>query len=166
LIVRYNSISYRIPAYFGVMNYAWDYCSVIYTRCQIVSSFVCSFSGISHPISNCTAHGALTWSRPDLCMGYTAYMGRVARYPSGIACWTQTQKDPDPNRSLRQTVHTHCASVHQAAKLAAAFLRVAGVTAGLAKSNGNLPPGFMTHVTCRLTAKNRDQLRNLTLDKS
>ena len=23
--------------------------------------------------------------------------------------------------------------------------------------------GFMTHVTCRLTAKNRDQLRNLTL---
>jgi len=23
--------------------------------------------------------------------------------------------------------------------------------------------GFMTHVTCRLTAKNRDQLRNRTL---
>ena len=33
--------------------------------------------------------------------------------------------------SLRQTVHTHCASVHQAAKLVAALLRVAGVTAGL-----------------------------------
>jgi len=31
--------------------------------------------------------------------------------------------------SLRQTVHTHCASVHQAAKLVAALLRVAGVTA-------------------------------------
>ena len=29
--------------------------------------------------------------------------------------------------SLRQTVHTHCASVHQAAKLVAALLRVAGV---------------------------------------
>ena len=41
--------------------------------------------------------------------------------------------------SLRQTVHTHCASVHQAAKLVAAFLRVAGVTAGLAESNGSLP---------------------------
>jgi len=40
--------------------------------------------------------------------------------------------------SLRQTVHTHCASVHQAAKLAAALLRVAGVTAGLAESNGSL----------------------------
>ena len=30
--------------------------------------------------------------------------------------------------SLRQAVHTHCAFVHQAAKLVAALLRVAGVT--------------------------------------
>jgi len=37
---------------------------------------------------------------------------------------------------------THCASVHQAAKLVAALLRVAGVTAGLAESNGSLPPGL------------------------
>ena len=44
--------------------------------------------------------------------------------------------------SLRQTVHTHCASVHQAAKLIAALLRVAGVTAGLAESNGSLPSGL------------------------
>ena len=58
--------------------------------------------------------------------------------------------------SLRQTVHTHCASVHQAAKLVAALLRVVGVTAGLAESNGSL----LSHVTCRVTAKNRDQLRN------
>jgi len=48
-----------------------------------------------------------------------------------LACWTQAQKDLGSNRSrdtfvnsLRQTVHTHCASVHQAAKLVAAFLRV------------------------------------------
>jgi len=40
--------------------------------------------------------------------------------------------------SLRQTVHIRCASVHQAAKLVAALLRVAGVTAG----NGSLPPGL------------------------
>ena len=33
-------------------------------------------------------------------------------------------------------------SVHQAAKLLAAFLRVAGETAGLAESNGSLPPGL------------------------
>ena len=44
--------------------------------------------------------------------------------------------------SLRQAVHTHCASVHQAAKLVAALLRAARVTAGLAESNGSLPPGL------------------------
>ena len=63
--------------------------------------------------------------------------------------------------SFRQAVHTHCASVHQAAKLVAALLRVAG---------GNCRPVMaayrrvLTYVTCRLTAKNRDQLRNLSLD--
>ena len=45
-------------------------------------------------------------------------------------------------RSLRQTVHTHRASVHQAAKLVAVLLRVAGVTADLVESNGSLPPGL------------------------
>ena len=68
-----------------------------------------------------------------------------------LAGWTQAQKGLGSNRSryitlsgnsLRQTVHTHCASVHQAANLAAALLRVAGVTAGLAESNGSLPPGL------------------------
>jgi len=46
------------------------------------------------------------------------------------------------SNSLRQTVHTHCASVHQAAKLVAALLRVAGVTARLVITNGSLPPGL------------------------
>jgi len=88
--------------------------------------------------------------------------GSVAEW---LVCWTQAQKAwvqiavaTLSGNSLRQTAHTHCASVHQAAKLVAAFIRVAGVTAGLAESNG-----FMTHVTCRLTAKNRDQLQNPTL---
>ena len=44
--------------------------------------------------------------------------------------------------SLGQNVHTHRASVHQAAKLVAALLRVARVTASLAESNGSLPPGL------------------------
>ena len=55
--------------------------------------------------------------------------------------------------SLRQTVHTHCASVHQAAKLVAALLRVVGVTAGLAESyvNGSLLPGlWLTSPACWL----------------
>ena len=48
--------------------------------------------------------------------------------------------------SLRQTVHTHRASVHQAAKLVAALLS-----------------RVYDYVTCRLTAKNWDQLQNPTL---
>jgi len=44
--------------------------------------------------------------------------------------------------SLRQTVQTHCACVHQAEKLVATLLRVAGVTAGLAESNGSLLSGL------------------------
>jgi len=44
--------------------------------------------------------------------------------------------------SLSQTAHTHHASVQQAAKLVAALLKVARVTAGLAESNGSLPPGL------------------------
>ena len=45
--------------------------------------------------------------------------------------------------SLRQTDHTHRASVHQAAKLVAALLRVARVTVGLAESNSSLPSGLL-----------------------
>jgi len=44
--------------------------------------------------------------------------------------------------SLKQTVHTYRASVHQASKLVAALLRVAKVTAGPAENNGSLPPGL------------------------
>jgi len=50
--------------------------------------------------------------------------------------------------SLRQTAHTHCASVHQAAKLVAALLRVAGVAAGLAETYRRV---YDSH-HCRLSA--------------
>jgi len=60
--------------------------------------------------------------------------GSVAEW---LACWTQAQKARVQiavamlsGNSLRQAVHTRRASVHQAAKLVAALLRVAGVTAG------------------------------------
>ena len=72
--------------------------------------------------------------------------GSVAEW---LACLTQAQKGLGlkaaatlSGNSLRQTVHTHRASVHQAAKLVAALLRVARVTAGLAESNGSLSPGL------------------------
>jgi len=64
--------------------------------------------------------------------------GSVAEW---LACWTQAQKGRVQiaaatlsGNSLMQTVHTHCASVHQAAKLVAVLLRVARVTGGLAES--------------------------------
>ena len=46
--------------------------------------------------------------------------------------------------SLRQTVTVinHSVYVHQAAKMVAALLRAAKVSAGLAESNGSLPPGL------------------------
>jgi len=55
--------------------------------------------------------------------------------------WVQIAAAMLSGNSLRQTVHTHRASVHQAAKLVAALSRVAMVTAGLAESNGSLMPG-------------------------
>ena len=55
--------------------------------------------------------------------------------------WVQIAAATLSGNSLRQTVHTHRASVYQAAKLVAALLRVARVTAGLVESNGSLPPG-------------------------
>jgi len=84
----------------------------------------------------------LNFPHPPLRVG-----GSVAE---SLACWIQTQKGPDSiaaatlsGNSLRQTVHTHCASVHQAAtKLVAALLSVARVTAGLAEINASLPPGL------------------------
>ena len=67
--------------------------------------------------------------------------GSVAEW---LALWTRVQIAAATlsGNSLRQTVHTHRASVHQAAKLVAALLRVAKVTAGLAESDGSLPPGL------------------------
>ena len=73
--------------------------------------------------------------------------GSVAEW---LACWTQAQyrvwvqiaAATLSYNSIRQTVHTRRASVHQAAKMLAALFRVARVTAGLAESNGSLPPGL------------------------
>ena len=69
--------------------------------------------------------------------------GSVAEW---LAYWTQALVQIAvatlSGNSLRQTVHTHLASVHQAAKLVAALLRVARVTVGLAESNGSLQSGL------------------------
>ena len=77
------------------------------------------------------------------------YGSSVARYPNGQRAgrrrrraWVEIAAATLSGNSLRQTVHTHRASVRQEAKLVAALLRVARVTAGLAESNGSLPPGL------------------------
>ena len=56
--------------------------------------------------------------------------------------WVQIAATTLSGNCLRQTVHTHRAFVHQAAKLVAALLRIARVTASLADSNGSLPSGL------------------------
>ena len=56
--------------------------------------------------------------------------------------WVQVAAEVLSGNCLGQTVHTHRASFHQSAKLVAALLRVVRVTAGLAESNGSLPPGL------------------------
>ena len=80
------------------------------------------------------------------CLVFISTGGSVAEW---LACWTQAQKGLGSiaavmvlGNSLRQTVHTHRASVHQAVKLVTALLRVARVSAGLAESNGSLPSGL------------------------
>jgi len=77
------------------------------------------------------------------------YVLRGGSAAEWLACWTQAQKARVriaaatlSGNSLGQTAHTHRASVHQAAKLVAALLGVVGVTAGMAESNGSLPPGL------------------------
>ena len=56
--------------------------------------------------------------------------------------WVQIAAATLSGNSLRQTVHTHRASVHQAAKLVATLLRVARTIAGLEESISSLPPGL------------------------
>jgi len=83
-----------------------------------------------------------------------------------LACWTPAQKGPGSNRvatlSLANCSHTSCLC-SPSSKIGSSPLKGCG---------GNCRPGgkwwqptarFMTHITCRLTAKNRDQLRNPTL---
>jgi len=85
----------------------------------------------------------------DPIVSCTITVPRRACSNEWLACWTQAQKGRVQiavatlsGNSLRQTAHTHRASVHEAAKLIAALLKVAGVTAGMAESTGSLPPGL------------------------
>ena len=70
---------------------------------------------------------------------------RMHRFVAGLRrsrAWVQIAAATLLCNSLRQTVYIQRASVHQAAKLVAALLRAAQVTAGLMESNGSLPSGL------------------------
>ena len=86
-----------------------------------------------------TEHWSQVTTRNKKSSVLYALGGSVAEW---LACWTQAQKAwvqiavaKLSGNSLRQTVQ-------QVAKLVAALLRVAKVTAGLAESNGSLQPGL------------------------
>jgi len=79
------------------------------------------------------------WAQSCFSQFESSFKSSVAEW---LACWTQAQKGPGSNHSRDANCSHPSSSVHQAAKLVAALLRVAGVTAGLAESNGNLPPGL------------------------
>jgi len=70
---------------------------------------------------------------------------RMHHFVAGLRrsrAWVQIAAATLLRNSLRQTVYIQRASVHQAAKLVAALLRAAQVTAGLMESNGSLPSGL------------------------
>jgi len=59
--------------------------------------------------------------------------GRLGSRVVSVLDWVQIAAATLSGNSLRQTVHPYRASIHQAAKLVAALLRVAGVTAAWRK---------------------------------
>jgi len=81
-----------------------------------------------------------------IILRYLLRLGRLGnRVVSLLDSGTEWPGFRSQSRRCRVTVlGTHRASVHQAVTvtLAAALLRVTGVTEGLAESNGNLPPGL------------------------
>ena len=81
-----------------------------------------------------------------LAVAYYSMGGSVAEW---LVSWTRDAIGPGFKsavtlsvNNLGQTVHTHRASVHQAAKLVAALLRVVWVTAGVVENNNSLLLGL------------------------
>jgi len=74
-----------------------------------------------------------------LASEFSSCSGKFIIAFSALTLLVGQQEGHPPRNSPRQTVHTHRTSVHQAAKLVAALLRVARVIVGLAESNVSLP---------------------------
>ena len=109
-----------------------DHGKMWHARVLVISAYTPNFVGNCLFCCHCTSERAFIQIYRILCSG-----GSVAEW---LACWTQAQKASVQiavatlsGNSLRQTVHIRRS--HQAAKLVAALLRVAAVTAGLAESS-------------------------------
>ena len=87
----------------------------------------------------CRKHNDKEWKFKEQHAKMWENIAGAKRYsrPRGFNIAGRASPSPPPFRrlcnSLRQTVHTRRAAVHQAAKLVAALLMVARVTAGMAK---------------------------------
>ena len=84
-------------------------------------------------LDTCGFHGAMRNRSSkrggnSLCRNFALSwtVGSVAEWLACRRAWVQIASSTLSGNSLRQTVHTHRASVRQAAKLVAALLRVAG----------------------------------------
>jgi len=104
------------------------------TRCSILSRF--SHFHVSHfPPCNLVPN----FHVPQF---HVSHFQRPRAGPRCSRAWVEIAASMLLGISLRHTVHTHRASVHQTAKLVAVLLMVARVTAGPAESNCSLPLGL------------------------
>jgi len=77
------------------------------------------------------------------CLSSVCHRRRICARPGSWAQDANCVNSRCSSLLIRQTVHTHRASVHQAAKLVAALLRVASCEGRLtAENNDSLPPGL------------------------
>jgi len=110
----------------------------------------------------------------DASFSFDKQLHRGGSVAEWLACWIQAQKGPGSNRSRDAVRVTVLGKLFTAIvplfikqqKLVAALLRVESQLQAWRKvmaAYRRVYDSFMTHVTCRLTAKNRDQVRNPTL---
>ena len=108
------------------------------------------------PVRNWTRR---TISSLFLCRKLHLFLGKSTKTAATTAALFDSNMHQIVCR-LRLQPRPHCESLQQAAKLVAALLRVAGGNCGPGGMYWQPTTGFMTHITCRLSAKNQDQLRN------
>jgi len=125
--------TFLVPAYLGSPGKR-----AVKRVCVCVYHFYADINMPRHQLND-ESQAAGTWLQWSTVIADSSLQSSNRRACIQIAATTLS------GNSLRQTVHTVCASVHQAEKSVAAILRVPGVTAGLAESNGSLRRVYDSH---------------------